>query len=715
MIVIDTPANKATLSTNLTDIGAFRIKESAKAFRILSSSLYSNKIKAIVRELTCNARDSHIAAGTSEPYTVEFPSTLSPQFRVTDYGMGLNHDEVMRIYTTYFDSTKTNSNEFVGALGLGSKSPFSYTDNFTVIATKDGIKNTYSAFINDEGIPSIVRMDTRPTADKNGVSVSFAVSNNDISKFTEAGREVLAWYPEDINTVNLPNYTKRELRPAVIEKTHRRLDSPFRLTIDVPGVKMYTSNYYSQNLPIALMGGVPYPIDTEHFQEYKELFSMAPFVFEFEIGEIEPQPSRESLTYSKATVRAIKDKLESIQKCIVAEIEKEIASADTTWELAKRLDIYTKVFSYASKVVNTVKMKTSIKDLKISLDVADLPSLGNIREFRKVRNKFTSNGSYNVRQYKLEVAVDDDIRFLWVDTPMNVGDFCGSGSATFFKSMNLVVFYPEKKAKFTQADADKISEKFLYGAPVLPASKFFKSSKGIARTIKQKESQYFSSSGAYTNRSRNWIWVRIPAPPKGPYAYVEILRSSPIYHGLGGIRYAGEIANFYGMPVIGIQRGTKVTDDGAIPLEDFVKNKIKEVLNQLETDDSATYPAALAESSLYYAKDFITTLEQVFEANNFSLDSDRILDKELLELVRAARISKTPTIVDKVVNASAMYYVGAVNSAVQNRVATTKKHIANIHDRYKAISVGLFIGAKPFDLLVELLNTIYKYQTSQSS
>lgn len=56
---------------------AFQIKATSKAFDILSSALYSDKIGAIVRELSCNAHDSHVAAGKSkEPIEIRLPSSL---------------------------------------------------------------------------------------------------------------------------------------------------------------------------------------------------------------------------------------------------------------------------------------------------------------------------------------------------------------------------------------------------------------------------------------------------------------------------------------------------------------------------------------------------------------------------------------------------------------------------------------------------------------
>ena len=41
----------------------FTIAASAKAFKILSSNLYQNKIRAIVRELSCNAFDAQKVNG----------------------------------------------------------------------------------------------------------------------------------------------------------------------------------------------------------------------------------------------------------------------------------------------------------------------------------------------------------------------------------------------------------------------------------------------------------------------------------------------------------------------------------------------------------------------------------------------------------------------------------------------------------------------------
>ncbi len=90
--------NRVTLS-NVGITGEFRIKASARSFQILSSALYSNKIRAVIRELGCNCTDSHKAAGKVDvPFEVHLPSVLEPWFSVRDFGTGLDDDQITNIF-----------------------------------------------------------------------------------------------------------------------------------------------------------------------------------------------------------------------------------------------------------------------------------------------------------------------------------------------------------------------------------------------------------------------------------------------------------------------------------------------------------------------------------------------------------------------------------------------------------------------------------------
>ncbi len=320
MILNTAPTNEAIIS-NVGEIGEFRIRNSAKAFNILSSGLYANKIRAIIRELSCNAVDSHVAAGRQEtPFDVHLPNQLEPWFAIRDYGTGLSHEQVTQIYTTYFESTKTNSNDFIGALGLGSKSPFSYTDNFTVTAIKDGVKGIYSAFINEAGVPSIALMATEETVEPAGVEVKFSVNDRyDFNKFVEEARTV---------------YTYFTLRPVVTGSTNFEFrDVDYDSKDIVPGVHSYRDSRRS----VAVMGNIAYPIEVPNAEqtlgELRNLLNCG-LEIHFAIGEVDFQASREGLSYIPQTVESIKRKLVAVNAALAVVIAKEADAIPNLWDRA---------------------------------------------------------------------------------------------------------------------------------------------------------------------------------------------------------------------------------------------------------------------------------------------------------------------------------------------------------------------------------------------
>ena len=321
MILNNAPANEAIVS-NVGEIGEFRIRNSAKAFSILSSGLYANKIRAVIRELSCNAVDSHAAAGnTGTPFDVHLPNSLEPHFSIRDYGTGLSHEQVTNIYTTYFESTKTNSNAFIGALGLGSKSPFSYTDNFTVTAIQNGRKGIYTAFINEAGVPSIAQMMEEATDEPAGVEVKFAVNSRyDFDKFRQEARIV---------------YKHFALRPVVSGNgDFSFVDAEYESRDIVPGVHSFKTSSSSA----AVMGNIAYPIDVPAADqsinpELRALLSCG-LEMHFDIGELDFQASREGLSYIPSTVAAINRKLEQVNAALTLVLAKEADAIENLWDRA---------------------------------------------------------------------------------------------------------------------------------------------------------------------------------------------------------------------------------------------------------------------------------------------------------------------------------------------------------------------------------------------
>ncbi len=324
----------------------FRIAASAKAFKILSDSLYTNKVRAIIRELSCNAYDAHVAVGNlNQKFIVQLPNGLEPTFRIRDFGTGLSKINIEEIYTTYFASTKTNSNDYVGCLGLGSKTPFCYVDNFQINSYIDGQKLMYAAFVNDDGMPSVSFIGETPTTEQNGLEISFPVQRKDFQLFITEAEFVFSTFK------NVPEITGQTIEVKVLQK---RFEGPDWF---IPSVrnKMYHSSI--------IMGNVLYPlVFNEHFDDTKFNSLLQHSIhLELPIGSVEVAASRESLSLNKQTIKFIREKLIEISSSLISLISKKISDCPTEWEARIELKKFQDLFNK-----NTVIF---YKGKKIDLDV----------------------------------------------------------------------------------------------------------------------------------------------------------------------------------------------------------------------------------------------------------------------------------------------------------------------------------------------------------
>lgn len=301
---------------NVTGEAQFKMKTSRKAFQILSD-LYSDKPLAIVRELGCNAADSMVAAGKKDqPFHIHLPNTLEPWITIQDFGTGISHENVYEIYSTYFESTKTKTNDQIGCLGLGSKSPFCYTDNFTVTSIHKGEKRIYNAFFSEQSLPTIALMSTEATTESDGVAIQIPVRASDFNNFQSAVVKAFRFF---------------EVKPTISGGTvDYGLKSPIFSGSDWAFYEEIRGYY---NSSYAIMGGVAYPIDSNQIDDsdYYMLLRNG-LVMNFNIGELDFAPSREALSYCDLTKSAIKAKLDKVIKELPTNIETNIAQKETLME-----------------------------------------------------------------------------------------------------------------------------------------------------------------------------------------------------------------------------------------------------------------------------------------------------------------------------------------------------------------------------------------------
>ena len=297
----------------------FSIEASAKAFMILSDGLYSNKILAVIRELSTNAYDSHIDAGVGDrAFEVHLPTRLEPFFHVRDFGTSMSHEDCMTLYTTYFRSTRNNSNDAVGCLGLGSKAPFAYSDSFTVEAFKDGEKRIYSAHRGSDGSPSFALLETVPTTEENGIKVSMSVKNDDMDTFRREAMNVYKYF---------------NVRPIITGNNDLYFDDDSAIL----EAEDKSWSFHHRHNNCVVMGQIAYNIDEDSIgSRYDENDKVGDFLWHssglrlhVNIGDVDITPSREALSYTPQTKANIRSLLEKVISDIKDTVEDAIKGQPT--------------------------------------------------------------------------------------------------------------------------------------------------------------------------------------------------------------------------------------------------------------------------------------------------------------------------------------------------------------------------------------------------
>ena len=291
--------------------GGISVESLPFMFNILSKSYYSRKIDSIVREVTSNCFDSHIEAGIDDPVIIEKRydienDTYNIVFK--DVGVGMNPDRMYNIFNNWFTSTKRESNDYIGAFGLGSKSPFSYNDSFYITTISDGLKYEYVYILtttlpelislygyNEElkGLDLVKTPKGLPTDERNGTEIIIPLlNNNDYRAFEESIKKELCYF-DNVYTKGFSlsnNYS--------IYKKEGFLYRPY--------------GNYSNELHIVL-GKCCYPVDWKAINRERVAL---PFGIRFEIGELQVIPNRESIVYDASDddtiARLINSKIDKV-------------------------------------------------------------------------------------------------------------------------------------------------------------------------------------------------------------------------------------------------------------------------------------------------------------------------------------------------------------------------------------------------------------------
>jgi hypothetical protein len=404
---------RSTVISNgeIGEASSFSIASNSKMFRVLSDTLYKDKIGSLVREISCNAYDAHrMAKKPDEPFTIHMPNKIEPWFAVKDEGVGLSHNDVKSIYTTYGKSTKDGTNEFIGAFGLGSKTPFAYTDQFTIISIHGGIKSTYVAIMEENGVPDLRLMHTEETTEHAGMEISIGVEAHDFPDFENAIQKQLQFFKVKPTLIN--NLRNLEFKD---------MNTGFSISTDEITVFNNSRHDPVQGLWV-VQGDVGYEIDTgllkidrdkdRNLDDFiSSLYSQNAY-FTMPIGTVGVTANREGVSYDKETIKAIKEKFGELIKVLCKDTLKTLKNTKYLWDRAASFNSlmgYIKQSVIHNSPSDMFKGATKLSN-DYCIDLTKLYKLGcNVHEFTK-RQSWRRSKTWRLEITKLS-ARDNRAKF----------------------------------------------------------------------------------------------------------------------------------------------------------------------------------------------------------------------------------------------------------------------------------------------------------------
>jgi len=394
--MITTQPKITTTSSGLERQGHFSMdaEDMPEIFKILRDSLYTNKHLAVLREYGSNTFDAHDLNGNqATPAEITFPTSFDLNLRFRDFGPGLSEEDVFSVFVKYGKSTKRNSNTTIGSFGIGCKSAFCMTDNFTVISYFDGYATTYLCHQDSTGLGQVSKLSSEKSDAPSGLEICVPVHASDIKLFVEEAKKIFVWFnprPTIYGNEELANYVRNFKLDIVKESSTWKL------------YKTVSRGYSSaKNEIYCLMGNVPYPVNLEHFDSsnYKHKFFMQYNIgvaLTVPLGAVSVAANRESLEYSKPTVAYLRQALENAYDEMASEFSKHLSSAPTYWEALKIYEQYSSYFGAINPVYKGEVIKSNRISINNPYDHNNHRYSDFLKDFSIGRSANTKNGSFRV-------------------------------------------------------------------------------------------------------------------------------------------------------------------------------------------------------------------------------------------------------------------------------------------------------------------------------
>jgi hypothetical protein len=352
-------------------------------FNIVTKGLYIRPIDAIVREISTNALDGHIAKGNADqPFEITLPTEITPYFQVRDFGCSMSNETVFDVYAVLGESTKNTTSDSIGGWGVGGKSPAAYTDTFFITTFKDGIRRVYQSSCLADSVPLELLLEGK-TEEPDGVQVKVPVKKEDFNKFVNAVKSQLSpfevkpiivnsgYFNEDfVYDFDLTTADKIEIKPTLVIPDANGELYKQKITTNV-----YTGCTPYSSLSIR-MGCVVYPINVtsdfyinnqKRIETIKKLSGIDSFMLDLPVDAVDIKPSREDLDYSERTTDVLSQMISTLTK----QYKKEILSIVFAARNLPILEAVNYIKNNASNenvikyIANNYKIKSYLNNKKI--------------------------------------------------------------------------------------------------------------------------------------------------------------------------------------------------------------------------------------------------------------------------------------------------------------------------------------------------------------
>lgn len=378
---------------------AMTIDQSALAHIMnVLTDLYADAELAVLREYSTNALDSHIEAGQTRPLEVTTPTALRPLLTIRDYGVGLDADAIRDIYSRYGASTKRNTNDAVGMLGLGCKSALAYVDQFTLAGIKDGQRMLVSIARDETGAGTMTVLEAGPTDEPDGVEIS--IPTDDEYTLERKARDFFSYWQPGLVLLNGSEPTPLE-----------GYEVGDYLITDRDTSYSASGRHDHQPLTV-IMGNVSYPPPDDYEHEAIDSLPKAKrLVVRVPIGAVHFTPSREGLQDSPQTRAALDAALEDFQTQVAAAVTEAITQAPDRPAAARALIEARAAFGKK----NTPDLKWEDEEIPVVLSAEDLDPIplgdGKTRGAKLWESRHKQGGT---RHAAGEVSLDDAGTNAWI-------------------------------------------------------------------------------------------------------------------------------------------------------------------------------------------------------------------------------------------------------------------------------------------------------------